>query len=109
MISPGQMTYLGQTNIIIMELYNEKINEFTDWVNGTNYLTKRIDTLGDNGEALKVSGGSIRNLLQEKLRRPIYAEEGSDNMIRLFSSEEACNIWHNADDEEDYKDDLVLF
>jgi hypothetical protein len=32
-----------------MDLYNEKINEFTDWVNGTNSLTGGIDTIGANG------------------------------------------------------------
>jgi hypothetical protein len=46
-----------------MDLYNEKINEFVDWVDGTNYLTKVIETLDQNGKARPVSGKQIRNLL----------------------------------------------
>lgn len=92
-----------------MELYNEKINEFVDWVDGTNYLTKAIETLDQSGQARPVSGEQIRKLLQEKLRRPIFAIKGNDNMIRFFSSEESYHMWQEADDEVDYKDDLVLY
>ena len=92
-----------------MELYNEKINEFVDWVDGTNYLTKAVDTLDQSGNARPVSGEQIRKLLQEKLRRPIFAIKGNDNMIRFFSSEESYHMWQEADDEVDYKDDLVLY
>jgi hypothetical protein len=41
-----------------MDLYNEKINEFIDWVNGKNVLTDEPATNG-----LSVSGGKIRELL----------------------------------------------
>ena len=92
-----------------MDLYNEEINEFVDWVDGTNYLTKAIETLDQNGKARPVSGGQIRRLLQEKLRRPIYVTKGNDNMIRFFSSEESYHMWENANDDTEYKDSLVLY
>jgi hypothetical protein len=41
-----------------MDLYTEKINEFTDWVSGENSLTKGNDT-----NNLPVAGSKIRELL----------------------------------------------
>ncbi len=41
-----------------MDLYNERINEFIDWITGINTLTGANVTGG-----LKVSGGAIRELL----------------------------------------------
>ena len=77
-----------------MNLYNQKINEFTDWVNGTNSLTGGIDTIGDNGEALPVSGERIRELLQQKLQKPIFVyRDNTAHLYRIFSSEEAWRIW----------------
>lgn len=92
-----------------MELYNEPIDEFVDWVDGTNYITKAIDTLDQSGNALPVSGEQIRNLLQKRLRKPVFVKKGNDNMIRFFSSEKAWETWNAADDDEEYKKDLVLY
>ena len=82
-----------------MELYNKKINEFTDWVNGTNSLTGGIDTIGDNGQALPVSGERIRELLQQKLQKPIFVyRDNTAHLYRIFSSEEAWKIWQTDPD-----------
>ena len=73
------------------DLYNEKINEFTDWVYGTNSLTGGNDT--DNKA---VSGEKIRELLQEKLRQPIFVYHDKEaHLYRIFSSEDAKNIWES--------------
>jgi hypothetical protein len=65
-----------------MDLYNGKINEFVDWVTGTNSLTGNSVTGG-----LQVSGGSIRELIQNKLKNPFFMyEDTSNNKYRMFSS-----------------------
>lgn len=72
-----------------MELYTNKINEFVDWVSGENSFTHNNDTGG-----LKVAGGQIRELLQEKLRKPIHViEDVSSNLYRIFSSEASYQLW----------------
>jgi len=74
-----------------MDLYTEKINEFTDWVYGTNSLTGGNDT---NNKA--VSGEKIRELLQEKLKQPIFVYHDKEaHLYRIFSSEDAKNIWES--------------
>lgn len=81
-----------------MDLYNGKINEFIDWVSGKNELTGATATGG-----LQVSGGSIRDLLQRKLREPFYMfEDTSNNKYRMFSSEDAYAMWkENPTDNQD--------
>ena len=72
-----------------MELYNEKINEFTDWVSGENSLTSGNDT-----NDLPVSGARIRELLQEHLKKPIYIwRDTTENLYRVFSSVDSWKIW----------------
>lgn len=72
-----------------MDLYNKKIDEFVDWVSGINVWTGQ-----DITEGLQVSGGSIRDLLQEKLRKPFYMyEDVENNLYRMFSSENAYQLW----------------
>ena len=72
-----------------MILYNQKIDEFVDWVSGENTLTH--DNITDGKP---VSGGRIRELLQEKLKKPIYVEEDTtNNLYRIFSSYKAYTLW----------------
>ena len=72
-----------------MDLYNGKINEFVDWVSGKDSFTGQDVTGG-----LPVSGGSIRQLLQDKLKMPFYMyEDKSSNRYRMFSSQEAYMVW----------------
>lgn len=98
-----------------MDLYNGKINEFVDWVTGIDTFTNRNVTGG-----LQVSGGSIRDLLQRRLREPFcLKEDPAENKYRMFSSEEAYAMWkENPSDNQDleifnfvrpsdYKIDLV--
>jgi len=81
-----------------MDLYTEKINEFTDWVSGENSLTGGNDTSN-----LPVSGARIRELLQEKLKKPIYIYRDRDaHLYRVFSSYDAHLAWLN--DPVAYKD-----
>lgn len=81
-----------------MELYNGKINEFIDWVSGRNSFTGQSIT-----EGLPVSGGSIRELLQNKLKNPFYMyEDKASNKYRMFSSEDAFAMWkENPTDNQD--------
>ena len=63
-----------------MDLYREKINEFVDWVSGNNSLTGQNVTNG-----LQVSGQSIRDLLQRKLKEPfVMKEDPVNNKYRMF-------------------------
>ena len=72
-----------------MDLYNEKINEFVDWVSGINSLTGDSDT-----NNLQVSGAKIRELLQEHLKEPIYLyRDTTENLYRIFSSSDSWKIW----------------
>lgn len=71
------------------QLYTGKIDEFVDWVSGENVFTGQQKTDGQ-----KVSGGSIRELLQEKLRNPIHVEEDPiNNLYRIFSSKTSHDLW----------------
>ena len=72
-----------------IETYTGKINEYVDWVTGKDTLTDQDVTGG-----LPVSGGSIRNLLQDKLKKPLYMYEDVENgLYRMFSSEESKNLF----------------
>lgn len=72
-----------------MDLYTGKINEFVDWVTGKHSFTGQSVTDG-----LPVSGGSIRELIQNKLKTPFYMyEDKANNKYRMFSSEDAFAIW----------------
>lgn len=72
-----------------MDLYTHKIDEFVDWVSGENAFTGEDVTGG-----LQVSGARIRELLQEKLKNPIYVDEDvANNVYRIFSSKKAHDIW----------------
>lgn len=98
------------------DLYTNKIDEFVDWVSGENSFT------GDNVTGgRKVAGSQIRELLQEKLKKPIHVvEDIPNNVYRIFSSESAYNLWaeNPSDNAElqlftiprpsDYKLDLTL-
>ena len=72
-----------------MDLYTGQINEFVDWVSGNNSFTGLNATGG-----LQVSGGSIRELLQKKLKEPFFMyEDTSNNRYRMFSSSDAYAMW----------------
>ena len=71
------------------DLYTGDINEFVDWVSGENSFTQQNVTGGQ-----PVSGSSIRRLLQNKLKSPIYVEEDrTNNLYRIFSSRDAYALW----------------
>ena len=73
-----------------MDLYTGQINEFIDWVSGTNSFTGQNATGG-----LQVSGGAIRELLQRKLKEPFYMyEDPQNNKYRMFSSRYAWELWN---------------
>lgn len=79
-----------------METYNNYIDEFVDWVTGEDTSvqeeTEKI-RVSDTG-GLPVSGGSIRELLQTKLKTPfVYYEDTTAGLYRLFSSESTKNKW----------------
>lgn len=72
-----------------MDLYNETINEFVDWVTGIDSYTGENVTNG-----LQVSGSAIRQLLQNRLRNPfVLKEDVANNKYRMFSSETAYQLW----------------
>ena len=72
-----------------MDLYTGQINEFVDWISGNNSFTGQNDTGG-----LQVSGGSIRELIQKKLKEPFYIyEDIQNNKYRMFSSRDAYALW----------------
>ena len=81
-----------------MQTYNGKINEFVDWVTGIDSTTGQNVTDG-----MQVSGGSIRELLQNRLKEPfVMKEDVANNKYRLFSSEEAYATWlENPTDNQD--------
>ena len=94
----GQMTRHGPIDRLHMDLYTGKINEFVDWITGKNQFTGVSSTGG-----LQVSGGSIRDLLQRKLKEPFYMfEDTANNKYRMFSSEDAFAMWkENPTDNQD--------
>ena len=72
-----------------MNTYTDPINEFVDWVSGDNVWTGENITGG-----LPVSGGSIRQLLQSRLKEPfVLREDPTNNLYRMFSSETAYQLW----------------
>ena len=81
-----------------MQTYNGKISEFVDWVTGIDANTGQNVTDG-----MQVSGKSIRELLQSRLKEPfVMKEDVANNKYRLFSSEEAYATWlENPTDNQD--------
>lgn len=78
------------------ETYNQKINEFVDWVTGKHLITGDDVTGG-----LQVSGGRIRELLQERLQMPVYLYENRQiGKYQIFASPEAQQIYANGGPEE---------
>ena len=72
-----------------IETFGGAISEFVDWVTGKDSNT---DTNVTNN--LPVSGGSIRALLQDRLKTPFYMyEDTENNLYRMFSSEKAKDLW----------------
>ena len=79
----------------VQPTYNDKINEFVDWITGDNSLTGGNDT-GN----LPVSGGRIRELLQSRVKRPVHVERYKDeHLYRIFSSEDAKEAWERTKDD----------
>ena len=81
-----------------MELFQERINEYVDWTTGKHYYTGRNVT--DN---MKPSGKVIRELLQDRLKTPIFIPSKEnvgqggvyidDGYWRIFSSKDAYELW----------------
>lgn len=72
------------------DTYTGSINEFVDWITGTNAVTGAQATGG-----LPASGGSIRELLGKHLRQPFYVvEDTAEGLYRMFSSEAAYHLWN---------------
>ena len=77
-----------------MGLYTGNLNEFIDWISKRDSLTNR-QVIADT-----ISGGSIRDLLQNHLRKPFYVHEDIDNNKKLlFSSEESKIRYYKAVEE----------
>ena len=69
--------------------YTGNINEFVDWVTGQDSNTEQNVT--DN---LPVSGGSIRKLIQDRLKVPFCMyEDKENNLYRMFSSKASLDLW----------------
>lgn len=86
----------------ITETYKGDINEFVDWISGKNSID---DSNVTNG--LPVSGGSIRKLIQSKLKTPLCIYEDIENgLYRMFSSEEAKSLYLS---DKDKYGDLEIF
>ena len=81
--------------------FDGEINEFVDWVNGDNSAE------GANATGRKpVSGGSIRQLLQEHLKKPVVLEYNSvAGKNRLFPSAYARDLYNS--DPEKYANLLI--
>ena len=85
-----------------IETYKGNITEFVDWVSGVDDITGRNKT-----NSLPVSGGTIRRLLQEHLKQPVFmVSDASAGLYRVFSSNAAYTAW--LDDPETFAD-LELF
>jgi hypothetical protein len=84
------------------QLWNESINEFIDWDNGISSVERITKTDG-----LKVSGGMIRELLQDRLKHPIFVKDTGDGYIRIFSSQKAYEYWSAKPSE--WESQLVLY
>lgn len=82
-----------------METYKGTINEFVDWSSGVNSVTG-IKVPGVDDEH-PISGKSIRELLQDKLKTPFVTyKDDVAGCIRFFSSEASKNLWLTYSDSE---------
>jgi hypothetical protein len=69
--------------------YTGNINEFVDWVTGQDSNTEQNVT-----NNLPVSGGSIRKLIQDRLKVPFCMyEDKENNLYRMFSSKASLDLW----------------
>lgn len=86
----------------------KEFNEFVDWVTGIDSFTNRSISDGKN-----ISGGSIRQLLQERIKTPIVVwPDDTAGLYRMFTSETAKNRWiqiHNTDPEAAAKLEIFNF
>ena len=75
-----------------METFKGEINEFVDWTTGINSITG--NKVSGVSEQTPISGQSIRELLQSRLKTPFVTyKDDKGGYIRFFSSEEALNLW----------------
>lgn len=75
-----------------METFKGAINEFVDWTTGINSITG--NKVSGVSEQTPISGQSIRELLQSRLKTPFVTyKDDKGGYIRFFSSEEALNLW----------------
>lgn len=79
-----------------MELFDKYIDEFVDWTTGedtSNKETEQKSRVSSTG-GLPVSGGSIRELLQTRLKKPFVSyEDVTSGLYRMFSSESTRDKW----------------
>lgn len=79
-----------------IQTFNNYIDEFVDWVTGedtSSNETEQKQRASSTG-GLPVSGGSIRELLQTRLKKPfVYYEDVQNGLYRLFSSEATRDKW----------------
>lgn len=93
-----------------MDTYKGYINEFVDWVTGQDTSSQentQVSRASSTG-GLPVSGGSIRELLQSRLKKPFTKyEDEKAGLYRLFSSEDTKNKWvrMNTEGSPDYDPD----
>lgn len=75
-----------------METYKGEINEFVDWVSGIDELTgNKISGVSDD---TPISGQSIRELVQGKLKKPfVKYDDPTNGQYIFFSSDEAKDKW----------------
>lgn len=90
-----------------METFKNYIDEFVDWVTGEDTSEQEFEnkTRVSSTGGLPVSGGSIRELLQTRLKNPfVYYEDTKNGLYRLFSSESTKARWirMNTIDSPDY-------
>lgn len=93
-----------------MDTFKQPINEFIDWSSGINSSTGR-QTIGVDAEH-PISGYSIRNLIQDKLKKPFVTD--TDDKVRFFSSTAALDLWktykrENTEESLAKAEDLVLY
>lgn len=80
-----------------MDTYKGIINEFIDWITGNDSFTNR-----NVSEGLPISGSSIRQLLQERLKKPIIVYDDEEaGLYRLFSSAVARDRWISGNNPQD--------
>lgn len=77
-----------------METFQGKITEFVDWTSGVNSLTGNIVPGVDANHP--ISGKSIRELIQDKLKTPFVTyKDDTAGYIRFFSSNDAKEVWES--------------